>query len=205
METNGQLFVICAPSGAGKTSLVSRLIKQIQHLRLSTSFTTRPKRSREKDGENYFFVERSEFEKRRDNGTMLEWAEVFGHYYGTSKEWVEKELAKGLDVVLEIDWQGAEQIRKSFPTCVQIFILPPSMDDLRDRITKRAQDEPDVIERRLNEAHEEMKHVRDFDYIIVNDRYQVALAQLKSIVFAERTRAQRQIQRQSSLLEQLDI
>ena len=205
METKGQLFVICAPSGAGKTSLVNKLIKQVRYLHLSISFTTRPKRSREKDGINYFFVDKTEFEKLRDNGKMLEWAEVFGNYYGTSKEWVEKELAKGFDIILEIDWQGAEQIRKSFPGCIQIFILPPSMEALRERITKRAQDDSDVIERRLAEAHEEMSHARDFDYIVVNDRYSVALSQLKSIIYAERVRTNRQIKCQSDLFNNLDI
>lgn len=205
MSTQGQLFVVCAPSGAGKTSLVNRLVKQVKQLQVSISYTTRPKRTREKDGVNYFFVETQEFESLTKNQKMLEYANVFGHLYGTSKEWVESELAKGQDIILEIDWQGAEQVRKNFPESVHIFILPPSMDSLKERITKRGQDKPDVIERRLNEAHEEMTHVRDFDYIVVNDQYSVALAQLKSIIYAERTRTKRQVQHQAKLLKQLDI
>jgi len=205
MSIQGQLFVICAPSGAGKTSLVNRLVKQFKRLQVSVSYTTRPKRSREKDGVNYFFVDTQEFESLRDNHKMLEYANVFGHYYGTSKEWVEKELANGQDIILEIDWQGAEQVRKNFPDSVHVFILPPSMDSLRERITKRAQDKPDVIERRLDEAHEEMTHVREFDYIVVNDLYAVALSQLKSIIYTERARTKRQVQCQAKLLEQLDI
>lgn len=205
MTTKGQLFVICAPSGAGKTSLVNRLVKQVKRLKVSVSYTTRPKRSREKEGISYYFVDEKEFQSLIDHKKLLEHANVFGYFYGTSRTRVESELKKGNDVILEIDFQGADQIRENFPESIHIFILPPSMESLRERITKRGQDEPEVIERRLNEAHEEMTHVRDFQYIVVNDRYELALLQLKSIIYAERAKTQQQLQRHAWLLKRLDI
>ncbi len=205
MATKGQLFVICAPSGAGKTSLVNKLIRQVKHLKVSISYTTRPKRSREKEKISYYFIDEPEFQGLIRDKKLLEHAKVFGYFYGTSRARVESELKKGNDVILEIDFQGADQIRKNFPESIHIFILPPSMKSLRERITKRGQDEPEVIERRLNEAHREMTHVRDFDYIVVNDRYDLALMQLKSIIYAERARTSQQLQRQAWLLKQLDI
>lgn len=205
MMTKGQLFVICAPSGAGKTSLVNRLVKQVKRLKVSVSYTTRPKRSREKHGTSYYFVDEKEFQSLIDDKKLLEYANVFGYFYGTSRSRVESELKKGNDVILEIDFQGADQIRENFPESIHIFILPPSMESLRERITKRGQDAPEVIERRLNEAHEEMTHVRDFQYIVVNDRYELALLQLKSIIYAERAKTQQQLQRHAWLLKRLDI
>lgn len=164
----GTLYVIAAPSGAGKTSLVKALINTLPDVKVSVSYTTRQKRPQEKEGVDYHFVDETEFETMIANGTFLEHAKVFGYYYGTSRHWVEKHLQAGEDVILEIDWQGAYQIRQQFAQSISIFILPPSFDLLRERLLYRNQDNPEVIERRLAAAVSEMKHYQEFDYLIIN-------------------------------------
>ncbi len=192
MATRGILFVIAAPSGAGKTSLVQALLEKNLGLQVSISHTTRPKRPTEKDGLSYHFVTEAVFQKMIAEGTFLEHAEVFGHYYGTSSQWVEGQLARGVNVLLEIDWQGAEQIRKRFPDCVDIFILPPSRAVLRQRLEGRGQDTKEVIQGRLAKAIEEMSHYASFNYLVVNDDFERALKGLESIIIAEKHKAQPQ-------------
>lgn len=182
----GTLFVISAPSGAGKTSLVAEMLHADQKLGVSVSHTTRPMREGEKDGINYHFVGRDEFEAMIGRGDFLEHADVFGNYYGTSQVWVREMLAGGRDVILEIDWQGAEQVRRLVPECVSVFIVPPSSEILRDRLVGRGTDSPEVVERRLSEAREECRHVGEFDYLIVNDDFQEALADLLAIARSQR-------------------
>lgn len=196
----GTLFVISAPSGAGKTSLVAEMLKNDGKLGVSVSHTTRPMREGEQDGVNYHFVSRDEFEDMIAGGDFLEHADVFGNYYGTSQAWVRETLARGEDVILEIDWQGAEQVRRLIPECISIFIVPPSAEVLRKRLTGRGTDAPDVVERRLREAAEECSHALEFDYLVVNDDFQVALADLLAIVRSQRLRMQVQQVRYSELL-----
>ncbi|MCG7200858.1 guanylate kinase [Marinobacter pelagius] len=196
----GTLFVISAPSGAGKTSLVAEMLRNDENLGVSISHTTRPMREGERDGVNYHFVSRDEFEAMIARGDFLEHADVFGNYYGTSQVWVRETLARGEDVILEIDWQGAEQVRRLIPECVSIFIVPPSAEALRDRLTGRGTDAPEVVERRLKEATEECSHALEFDYLVVNDDFQVALADLLAIVRAQRLRMQVQQVRHGGLL-----
>mgnify|MGYP005848358377 CR=1 FL=1 len=199
----GTLYVISAPSGAGKTSLVAEMLLQDSRVGVSVSHTTRPMRSGETDGVNYHFVSRAEFEAMINRGDFLEHAGVFGNYYGTSQVWVKQTLAKGQDVILEIDWQGAQQVRRLIPECVSIFIVPPSQKVLKARLTGRGTDASDVVERRLNEAAEECSHAMEFDYLVINDEFDVALQDLLSIVRCHRLRIQAQQLRQSDLLAQL--
>ena len=196
----GTLFVISAPSGAGKTSLVSALLDRDEALSVSVSHTTRPMREGERDGVNYHFVTREAFEAMIARGDFLEHAEVFGNYYGTSQVWVREALAQGRDVILEIDWQGAEQVRRLMSGCVSIFIVPPSADVLRNRLTGRGTDAPEVVERRLREAAEECRHAVEFDYLVVNDAFEVALADLQAIVRSHRLRMPVQQVRHRALL-----
>ena len=196
----GTLFVISAPSGAGKTSLVSALLDRDEALSVSVSHTTRPMREGERDGVNYHFVTREAFEAMIARGDFLEHAEVFGNYYGTSQVWVREALAQGRDVILEIDWQGAEQGRRLMSGCVSIFIVPPSADVLRNRLTGRGTDAPEVVERRLREAAEECRHAVEFDYLVVNDAFEVALADLQAIVRSHRLRMPVQQVRHQALL-----
>ncbi|NVD36041.1 guanylate kinase [Marinobacter lutaoensis] len=196
----GTLFVISAPSGAGKTSLVSALLDRDEALSVSVSHTTRPMREGERDGVNYHFVTREAFEAMIARGDFLEHAEVFGNYYGTSQVWVREALAQGRDVILEIDWQGAEQVRRLMSGCVSIFIVPPSADVLRNRLTGRGTDAPEVVERRLREAAEECRHAVEFDYLVVNDAFEVALADLQAIVRSHRLRMPVQQVRHQALL-----
>lgn len=182
----GTLFVISAPSGAGKTSLVAEMVRADQKLGVSVSHTTRPMREGEKDGVNYHFVSRAEFEAMISRGEFLEHADVFGNYYGTSMVWVRETLARGHDVILEIDWQGAEQVRQLIPECVSVFIVPPSYEILRDRLVGRGTDASDVVERRLSEAREECRHAEEFDYLVVNDDFREALADLLAVVRSQR-------------------
>lgn len=203
MSALGTLFVITAPSGAGKTTLVNALLKKVPNLVVSTSYTTREKRSRETVGHNYHFVDRDEFERMIEEGEFLEYANVFGNYYGTSRKWVEQELAQGVDVILELDWQGAQQIKEQFPRCVLIFIVPPTIDALRQRLNKRNQDHPEVIERRLGEARIEISHYAEFDYLVINKHFQMALIHLRSILTSERLRVKNQKANERNLLEAL--
>jgi len=196
----GTLFVISAPSGAGKTSLVAEMLRQDSQLGVSVSHTTRPMRTGEQDGVNYHFVSRDEFEAMIAEGDFLEHADVFGNYYGTSHAWVRETLATGRDVILEIDWQGAEQVRRLVPECVGIFIVPPSAEVLRERLIGRGTDAPEVIERRLAEAEEECRHAAEFDYLVVNDDFGVALADLLAITRAQRLKMTVQQLRHGKLL-----
>lgn len=199
----GSLYVISAPSGAGKTSLVTEMLAQDARLGVSISHTTRPMREGEQNGVNYHFVSRSEFEAMIAQGDFLEHADVFGNYYGTSQVWVRDTLAKGQDVILEIDWQGAEQVRRLIPECVGIFIVPPSAAVLRERLTGRGTDAPEVIERRLAEAAEECRHAVEFDYLVVNDDFDQALTELLCIVRSRRLIIANQRVKYAGLLAEL--
>lgn len=202
-ELAGCLYIIAAPSGGGKTSLVNELLRRFDHLKISISYTTRPMRPGEVNGENYHFVSDQTFKTMIDQQDFLEHAEVFGYQYGTSHHWVMKQLKKGHDIILEIDWQGARQIRQLFPMSVSIFIIPPSRETLYHRLQKRNQDDEATIERRMNEAIGEMTHCHEFDYLVVNDDFDVALQDLSHIIHAERLRGERQRVAQSELLSNL--
>jgi guanylate kinase len=178
----GRLFVIAAPSGAGKTSLVRALMEREPGLRFSISYTTRPQRPAEQHGRDYFFVDRSEFERMVANGEFLEHARVFDNYYGTARRPVAAALAAGQDLILEIDWQGAAQIRAALPECISIFILPPSRPELERRLRGRGTDTEEVIQRRLRDAASDMTHWREFDHVVVNDDFTQALAELQEVV-----------------------
>lgn len=196
---NGCLYVIVAPSGAGKSSLVNALLEREPDIGLSISYTTRPPRPGEVDGREYFFVTRAEFESMIAAGEFLEHAEVYGNFYGTSKKWIEKTRATGADVILEIDWQGARAVKKIFPDLTFIYILPPSIEVLRTRLVKRGKDSKEVIERRLAEAHEDLKHAPEADYVIINEDFSVALLDLQSVVRALRLTAARQLKQHTHL------
>ena len=202
LRAKGNLFVVVAPSGAGKTSLVAELLKKEPNIRLSISYTTRAPRKGEANGREYHFVSRPEFEKMIEAGEFLEYANVYGNYYGTSKRWIEMELAGDHDVLLEIDWQGARQLRALFPHMVGIFILPPSLAELRKRLESRGKDSPEAIARRMASAREEISHVLEFEYIIVNDRFDEALSDLISVVRAARVSRAQQAVRLASLLDE---
>jgi guanylate kinase len=176
------LYVVSAPSGGGKTSLVNALLERDRSVALSISHTTRAPRPGEIDGVHYYFVDEATFDRLAAQGAFLEHALVFGYRYGTGRESVEAQLAKGLDVLLDIDWQGARQIRDSFPAVRSIFILPPSLDELRRRLVGRGQDSPEVIECRMDAARAEISHAGEFDFLIVNDEFEVALADLHAII-----------------------
>ncbi len=202
-EYPGNLFVIAAPSGAGKTSLVTALINTEENIIHSISYTTRPMRPKEQQGVNYNFVSVDTFLEMRSKDLFLESAEVFGHYYGTSHEAIEKELQQGLDIILEIDWQGAAQIKKIFAESVSIFILPPSREVLQQRLHSRKQDNAEVIAYRLSKASGEIMHYREFDYLIVNDSFDEALNNLRTIIKASRLRQPKQAAIHRELLLEL--
>jgi guanylate kinase len=178
----GRLIVIAAPSGAGKTSLVKALLATSPSLRLSVSHTTRQRRPTEAEGREYHFVSVPEFERRKDSGEFLEHARVFDNFYGTSRAFVEQQLAAGHDVVLEIDWQGAQQVRRAMPQCLSVFILPPTRAALAERLAQRATDSAQVIARRLADAADDMSHYREFDYVVVNDDFTRAVEDLKRVI-----------------------
>jgi guanylate kinase len=199
----GTLFVVAAPSGAGKSSLVNALLEREPTISLSISHTTRPPRVGELYGRHYYFVERDAFEKQVAAGIFLEHAEVHGNLYGTSGTTVQELLAQGRDVLLEIDWQGAQQIRRSKPDCVSVFILPPSRAELERRLRGRGSDSAAVIEQRLRNSREEIGHAHEFDFILINDVFDDALADLQSIVRAVRQRSALQWRRHETLIAQL--
>lgn len=178
----GKLFVFAAPSGAGKTTLVNALLENHPELRFSISYTTREPRSNEANEVDYLFVSEDEFMQLRDQGEMLEYAEVFDNYYATSRSQVDKHLSEGHNVILEIDWQGAAQVRSSMPECVSIFILPPSLEELGRRLRDRRTDSADVIERRLRDAVSDMSHWDEFDHVIINDKLEQAVADLEEVL-----------------------
>ena len=178
----GRLIIVSAPSGAGKTSLVAALVADDDGICVSVSHTTRPKRPKEEDGINYHFTDEATFLNMLQDGDFLESAEVYGHRYGTSQKWVNEQLEKGLDVVLEIDWQGAAQVRNLYPESCYIFILPPSLETLTERLRQRAQDDEEIIARRMQEARTVLQHVCEADYMVVNDDFDTALADIRAIV-----------------------
>jgi guanylate kinase len=201
MTCQGRLYVVAAPSGAGKTSLVNALIKAVPQVQLSISHTTRPIRPGEENGVHYFFTTKPEFEALIAQGAFFEHATVFTNYYGTSRTFVEQTLAAGRDVILEIDWQGHEQIKQLFPSSIGIFILPPSMEALRERLTSRKQDSAEVIAARLADAKEAVSHLPSFEYVVMNDDFNTALAELSAILIAERLRTPVQAVRYAHLVE----
>ena len=186
MDYPGNLFVVAAPSGAGKSSLVKALLELDARLVVSISHTTRKPRGQEQHGREYLFVERPAFRAMVDRGEFFEWAEVHGHLYGTSKAAIESRIASGADVMLEIDWQGALQIKALFPNAVLIFILPPSFEELLQRLHRRGEDRPDVIDRRMENARIEVAQARHFDFVIINGLFETALFDLKAIVHSQR-------------------
>ena len=188
----GTLIIITAPSGAGKTTLVRGLLERDPQMHLSVSYTTRAPRPGEQDGREYHFVDVETFRTLRDRGEFLEWAEVHGNYYATSRVWLKEQIAAGRDILLEIDWQGAQQVRRSFPDAVGVFVLPPSVEALESRLRGRGTDSEDVIARRLLGARGEMRHVGEFDYVILNDDLQNAIDDLVAVVRASRLRYGRQ-------------
>ena len=185
---NAGLFIIAAPSGGGKTSLINGLLKQDPRLALSISHTTRQPRPGEIDGQHYHFVAEAEFEQMVKNGDFLEHARVFDHFYGTNRKSIAAQLAQGRDVILDIDWQGARQVRSEFSGCCLIFIIPPSLESLRQRLTRRGQDSASVIERRMRDAQAEISHWAEFDQLVVNDDFDTALEELLAIINDHRTR-----------------
>ncbi len=199
----GTLFIVSAPSGAGKTSLLRRLREELPGLVISISHTTRPMRPGEVDGRDYYFVSQEEFERMLAQDAFLEHARVFGHYYGTARHQVVENLERGLDVILEIDWQGARQVRQKMPESRSIFILPPSRQVLEQRLRSRGQDSEEVIARRMGAARAEMAHYAEYDYLLVNDRFEQALSELKSIIVADRLRLPRQRDKLAGLLRNL--
>lgn len=188
----GTLFIVSAPSGAGKTSLLKALLENAEGIGLSISHTTRDKRPGEQDGVHYHYVEEAAFTKMVANDEFLEHAKVFDNYYGTSKSAVLAQLASGQDVILEIDWQGAQQVRKYFPQAVGVFILPPSKSTLRERLTDRGQDDTSIIDRRMRDAEAEMSHYHEFDFVVVNDDFEVALGDLRAVITSQRLTIDRQ-------------
>ena len=203
MSKVGTLYTVSAPSGAGKTTLVEALLNNMPDIKASISHTTRPMRRGEKEGVNYHFVSEEMFLSLINKDAFLEYAQVFNHFYGTSKEWVEKTLSEGIDVILEIGWQGAEQIRDLIPESKSIFILPPSLEALEERLIKRGQDDPTVIKGRLAAAKEEISHYMMADYLLINDGFDETLVEFNSIILHERLKLQSQKQKNLNLLNSL--
>ncbi len=203
MSYKGTLFTVSAPSGAGKTSLVTALVESLKEVRVSVSHTTRAKRPGEIDGVDYHFVSHEAFLGMVHRNDFLEHAQVFTNHYGTSKLWVEETLSQGLDVILEIDWQGARQVRELLPEARSIFILPPSRECLHERLTGRGQDDAKVIAARMSEAQNEMSHYGEAHFLIINDEFEVALQEFRAILLSQRLRLENQQQKHHSLLESL--
>jgi guanylate kinase len=204
MNPSGNLFVVAAPSGGGKTSLTRALLERERNLRLSVSYTTRLPRPGERNGVDYHFVTLERFMQLKASGEFIEHAQVHGNWYATSATWLKQQVDAGQDVLLEIDWQGAAQIRRLIPSSVQIFVLPPSLDSLAERLTRRGQDDPATIARRLESAREEIRHCIDFDYVIINQEFASAVDDLGAIVRASRLRVSQQRVRHERLLAQLN-
>ncbi len=205
MPTSGNLYVISAPSGTGKTTLVKTLVDSLSSIQVSISHTTRAIRPAEVNGTNYHFVSSDEFKRMIQHNDFLEYAQVFQHFYGTSRSWVEQTRKQGIDVILEIDWQGAQQIKKLLPDCINIFILPPSLQELSHRLRQRNQDRPEIIEKRLADAQETISHIAEFDYIVLNDDFKAALSDLKSIVLAGRLTKTRQLKKLADLIAEFAV
>jgi guanylate kinase len=200
---SGNLYIIAAPSGAGKSSLVAALLADDRSARLSVSYTTRAPRTGETEGKDYHFVSRETFDSMREFGEFLESAEVYGNLYGTSKRWIDDALASRQDVVLEIDWQGARQVKAIFPDAISIFVLPPSIEALKARLESRGKDSAEVIQRRLDAAREDMSHAGEFDYVIINNNFNEAVRDLLSIVRAQRLTRARQFAAHEELINKL--
>ncbi|MFD2177106.1 guanylate kinase [Veronia pacifica] len=203
--SQGTLYIVSAPSGAGKSSLINALLKDNPRydMKVSVSHTTRSMRPGEEDGVHYHFVTVDEFKALIEQNAFLEHAEVFGNFYGTSRLWIEEMLAKGIDIFLDIDWQGAQQIRKMMPEAKSIFILPPSREELERRLNARGQDSEEVIAKRMDEARSEISHYNEYDYLIVNDDFDVALIDLKAIIRAERMGEEKQAAKYHDMLDRL--
>ncbi|HEX4939296.1 MAG TPA: guanylate kinase [Candidatus Kapabacteria bacterium] len=199
----GNIYIVTAPSGAGKTTLVANLLKADPQVQLSVSYTTRAPREGEVEGRHYHFVSRDSFLEMANNGEFLESAEVYGNFYGTSQRWISEQLRAGRDILLEIDWQGAQQVRRIFPDAIGIFILPPSLETLRERLIGRGKDSAEVIQRRLDHAREDIQHVDEFDYIIVNNDLTEATQDLVALVRGRRLRIETQMKRHAELVSAL--
>lgn len=205
MDYPGNLFVVAAPSGAGKSSLVKALLELDSHLVVSVSHTTRQPRGQEQDGREYHFVDVPAFRQRVDAGGFLEWAEVHSNLYGTSRDEVERRMKSGQDVVLEIDWQGALQIKQLYANAILIFILPPSWEELNQRLNRRGEDAPDVISQRMVNARVEVAQARHFDFVIINGLFETALFDLKTIVHAQRLKYAAQLRSKPAVFAALDL
>jgi len=200
---SGTLFIVSSPSGGGKTSLIRALVEHMPNLGTSLSFTTRPKRPDEIDGVHYKFISEAQFLELRNQDEFLEWALVFGHYYGTSKSWIEQHLKQGLDLFLAIDWQGARQLRAAIKHCKSVFILPPSLPTLEARLLARKQDALDVIQQRMEKARDEITHHTEYDYVIINEDFDAATRELAAIVTATRLSVESQMARHREVFSQL--
>ena len=205
METPGNLIVVAAPSGAGKSSLVKALLELDSRLAVAVSHTTRAPRGQEQNGREYWFISEPEFRQMADQGDFFEWAAVHGNLYGTSRTAIDARLERGQDVVLEIDWQGALQIKQLFVHAVLIFILPPSWDELRQRLTRRGEDPPDIIDRRMDNARTEVAQARHFDFVIINSLFEKALFDLKTVVHSQRLRYAAQLRNKSQVFAALNL
>lgn len=203
LMNKGKLYIISAPSGAGKTSLVKQIVADINNISVSISHTTRKMRKNEQAGKDYFFVSVTKFKQMISQSDFLENAQVFDNFYGTAKQSVETLLGKGIDVILEIDWQGAQQVRKMLPESISIFILPPSLKILQHRLESRGQDSQEVIDRRMDDAIKEMQHYNEFDYLVVNDDFEQATIEIKSIIISHRLDKNRQLIALKSFLNNL--
>ncbi len=199
----GMLYIISAPSGAGKTSLVKALLEEVDFIEVSVSYTTRKRRPGEREGIDYHYIDHDHFKQMIADEQFIEHAEVFSNYYGTSKEQIKEKLKAGIDIILEIDWQGALQVKEQFAQCSTLFILPPSRQELLSRLTERGQDSEEVINNRMNESIEQLSHYKEFDYLIVNDQFAHALGELKSLIYAFRLRQTTQCRRHHNLIEAL--
>lgn len=199
----GMLYIISAPSGAGKTSLVKALLEETDFIEVSVSYTTRTKRRGEREGIDYHYVSHDTFKEMIEDDQFIEHAEVFGNFYGTSKQRIKEKLHAGIDIILEIDWQGAQQVRQQFEHCTTIFVLPPSRHELLSRLNERGQDDVEVIKKRMDEATEQMSHYKEFEYLIVNDQFAHALGELKALIYAYRLRQTPQCRRHHNLIDAL--